>query len=116
MFMRLLLVLHQGDTKKIQNYVIFKCGYFSKEDYKHFIINLHEVYSRQWIPKNYFVWNELLIQQISQLMQEWKECDEYSKRITTEVMHDENSYKHLQNLKTKIKQKLTKLSIYFEFF
>ena len=43
MFIRLLLVLHNGNLND-QQYIIFKCGYLSKKFYLYFIENLYEIY------------------------------------------------------------------------
>ena len=63
------------------------------------------MYQEQWIPQDNFQWNDLLIDQISFMMDEWKATNEYSKTITTELMHDESNYKHLQTIKSKVKKK-----------
>ena len=64
------------------------------------------MYQKQWIPKQNFVWDDLLVEQVDILMKQWSQTNEYSKRINTQTMHDESSYKHLQNIKSKIKQKI----------
>ena len=113
MYLRLLLVLNQGKLKTNNDYVIFKCGYYCKQDFKFFMMNLHQIYCKQWIPQQDYVYDQLLIDQIDDLMKEWKHSDEYSKRISNEVMHDEYSYKHLQNIKSTIKKKM---HFVFKFF
>ena len=57
------------------------------------------MYQKQWISKQNFIYDDLLTDQVDILMKQWKTTNEYSKRINTQTMHDESSYKHLQNIK-----------------
>lgn len=67
-------------------------------------------YAKQWIPKKSTILDDLLKEQVKHLLDEWKETNQYAKKITNQAMHDEHAYKFIQsNVK---KQKIQPLLNY----
>ena len=54
--------------------------------------------------------DELLQDKVKDLLSEWKACNEYAKKISTEAMHDEHDFKHMQ---TNIEKKKIQRVLFF---
>ena len=46
--------------------------------------------------------------QVKELMRQWKIYDEFSKSITSEVMHDEQEHHQIQRVVTNVKQQMNR--------